>query len=97
MGIGALVQEQIVGLVKVSGIPDCHEVAAQARGHAKTPPKPFGYGGFIGWGLGRGSSYATVSPSHPTIFPPSSRIRLPGATRSVRMPLRAFRVIKLTM
>ena len=47
MGIGALAQEQIVDLVKVSGIPVCHEVAAQARGHAETPPKPL-FGGFIG-------------------------------------------------
>jgi len=37
MGIGALVQEQIVDLVKVSGIPTCYEVAARARGHAKNP------------------------------------------------------------
>lgn len=96
MGIGALVQEQIVDLVKVSGIPACHEVAAQARGHAKTPPT-LGWWGSLGGVLGRILNYATVSPSHPTIFPFSSRIRLPGATKSDRMPLRAFRVIKLTM
>lgn len=40
MGIGALVQERLVDLVKVSGIPVCHEVAVQVHGHAKTPPKP---------------------------------------------------------
>ena len=50
MGIGALVQERLVDLVKVSGIPVCREIAAQARGHAKTPPKPL-VGGFIRWGF----------------------------------------------
>ena len=37
MGIGTLAQERLVDVMKVSGIPACHEVAAQARGHAKTP------------------------------------------------------------